>query len=66
MPTIHSHSFDAKAKTLTLVFNYDVERTYTYSGVSSQRYARFKSAQSQGSYFMRHIRGKYPTNCERN
>lgn len=66
MSTINSHNYNAKTKTLTLVFSYDVDRTYTYSGVSAQRYTAFKNAQSQGSYFMKNIRGKYPTNCERN
>lgn len=66
MSTINSHNYNKETKTLSLVFNYDTERTYFYSGVSAQRYARFKNAPSQGSYFMKNIRGKYPTACERN
>jgi hypothetical protein len=66
MSTINSHNYNSKTKTLQLVFTYDVDRTYTYTGVSVQRYSRFKRATSQGSYFMKNIRDKYPTTCERN
>jgi hypothetical protein len=66
MSTINSHDYNAKTKTLTLVFNYDVDRTYTYVGVSPQRYSQFKRAASQGSYFQRTIRGKYSYTVEHN
>ena len=66
MSTITNHNYNKATKTLSLVFSYDTDRTYFYSGVSSQRYTAFKRANSQGSYFMKNIRNKFPTTCERN
>jgi len=53
---IKSTAYNSVDETLVVKFTNDVE--YTYDGVSFSEYADFKSAESQGKYFIAHIRNQ--------
>lgn len=54
---IESAKYDADTETLTVTFKSG--GTYTYPGVSAEVWEAFDTADSPGSYFHSHIRGKF-------
>lgn len=55
---IASIGYDAATNTLEIDFKRG--GVYQYSGFPAAEWARFKGAESTGSFFYRNIKGKYP------
>lgn len=54
---ISTHDYNPKTEHLTVTFHNG--QKYRYEGVRPETYNRFKSADSQGSFFHAHIRGAH-------
>ena len=55
---IHSHSYNARRRELTIVFK-PSRKTYIYFDVPQEIYAAMQAAPSKGQFFNRAIRGSY-------
>jgi hypothetical protein len=64
MATIEQNNYNAKNKSLEIVFGYDVEKVYTYAKVPKTVAEGLDSAESKGKYFHANIRGKFETTWE--
>ena len=54
-------SFSYNTKSEALSVNFHNGRTYVYSQVPSHVFDGLCSAESSGSFFQKHIKGKFPT-----
>jgi hypothetical protein len=59
MATIEVNRYNAKEKTLDIVFGYEPTMQYTFKGVPKKIAAGFDTAESKGKYFHANIRGKF-------
>lgn len=55
--TIKACSYNKNTKQLNVTFTN--KTVYTYDGVSYARFSRLVNAESVGSYFAKHVKGKY-------
>lgn len=59
MSTIQSVTYNAKNKTLAIVFGYEPTMQYTFKNVPKKVANGFDTAESKGKYFHANIRGKF-------
>lgn len=63
---LYGYGYDAQTQTLALEFNSNhATQTYHYQGFTPEQFEAFKNAESQGSFFYKHVKkqwdGKFQT-----
>lgn len=57
---LHGYGYDAGTQTLALEFNSNhATKTYHYPGFTPEQFEAFKAAESQGSFFYKHIKNQW-------
>lgn len=64
MSTFTEVNYNKVAKTLTLVFGYDVEKVYTFTKVPAKVGNGMMKAESQGKFFHANVRSKFEQTSE--
>jgi hypothetical protein len=59
MATIETTKYNKTAKTLELVFGYDVEKVYTFKNVPAKTAKAMDEAESKGKFYHANIKGKF-------